>query len=153
MDDVTRYERGAVALRWLADLIEGGQPVSFTLNWVHPKGLPAPPLGHGYGGPLADVVGWHVMLQPHDGRLLAEEASDRLERERYSEWMEPLRYQCLGLYTMKECLVAAACCARVPPQRWGELAQLLYMRSGRGETSLAEALAYLGFDQNARTMQ
>lgn len=141
------------ALRWLADVIDGGRPVAFTLNWVHPPGLPPPPMGHGHAGPLADIQGYHSTLRPEDSRLLAEEASERLQRARDAEWMEPLRGLQLRNYTLRECLIAAACCTRVPPQRWGELAAMLDLRAGRGSGSFEMALAYLGYDTSARAAQ
>lgn len=136
-------------LRWLADVIDCGRPVAFTLNWVHSEDLGPPPMGHGHAGRLASVQGYHSTLNQEDGRILAEEAADRLQRARDSAWMEPLRGLQLLNYTLRDCLIAAACCGRVPPQRWGELATLLYMRSGRGNCSFSMVLEYLGYNPTA----
>ena len=82
------------------------------------------------------------MQDRQEGPVPAEPAGQPpvWEGDQRNAWLAPLKALRLKPYTFHECLLAAVS-TRAHPERWGPLAQMLYLRAGRGAMDLEQALA------------
>lgn len=72
----------------------------------------------------------------------------RVQDQKWNRELAPMLVLCLRKYTYDECLLAVAHSHLVPRRNVGELAHILYCRSGRGDVTLDEAIALYGTHTN-----